>query len=560
MPGRTGTLTEIAEGIATRRHALFIGAGLSFSSGVPTVGPFRLRIMQGLGLSDEDISRYEQAKVPFESFFEVLMSVTDCEELFQVFHGERPSLGHKVAALLAKSGLVQNIITTNFDMLLEAALEAEGVEFNVYASEHAFASLDWRGERVRLIKLHGTIEDAGQLAITIRRVAARQFADIRGKVVRDLFEHERDGGVIILGYSCSDHFDVSPAARTAARSDRQVMYVLHDGREVESATVSLAESMPNNPFSGFSGFALRCNTDDLLQSVMTRLCGGDSHAETRGVDVAVWEQHVDVWLSQLDSEEENSGRLHLAGLVLKSANLWSRSNDYLLHAIENGLSDGAAPRALLAIGNNYRDLGKRSEARTVLEDASERATRAGQLQSNARILNSLGMIAEDEGDNVEAIARYLESLGLAHKAGDRELEGKCHGNLGIAYKNRGLGDDFFLALGHHTISRDIAIEIGDKRSEGRTLGNIGLVYRSLNDVNTACRYYDAARTVAESLGDLLHVGIWLHNAGEDLELIDPLEASDSLKRSNEIFLGLGQNDFAQQSEAILSRIVARRAG
>lgn len=547
---------RFADRLANRRHAFLIGAGVSFPAGVPTVAPFRLKVLQGLGLSELDIVQYIKANVPFESFVEVLMGIADCTALLQLFRGQEPAIGHRVIARLAKWNLVNVIVTTNFDCLLEAALTMEGVSFDVLTSETAFGSVNWSSTRLLLIKIHGTIENLGDLAITIRKVAARQFADVRGKVMRELLTQNLEGGLIVLGYSCSDHFDISPAVRSAARRDHQVLYVAHDLSCESPVMKRLQDFQPINPFCGCDSTALVCNADRLFRAVAAKL-PGDPIAEKRHQNSRIWEEGVERWLNQLEVGVPGGTRWHMLGLLLKSANLWNRANDHLFMALKDGVAESQVPRILLATGNNCRDSGKTNEGKAILRVALHEAHRVNDTGTEARIINTLGIIAEDARDHKTAIDLYTQALSGARAAHDRELEGKCHGNLAIALKNRATGDDLYLALGHHLVALDIAREIGDKRSEGRTLGNIGLVYRDLRDVRMACRYYEAARDVADLLGDSLHVGIWLHNMGEDIADHEPDRARECLESSAALFNDLGQVEFARESESVLEKLDQR---
>lgn len=544
-----GSLDKVTEALITTRHALWLGAGISVASGVPTVRPLCSRILRGLGLRDSDIEDVVRAGVPFESLFEVLMSVADCTTLFEVFRGERPSLAHKFAARLAKHGLVRTILTTNFDALIEEALSDHGVEFDLFTSDEEFSSIDWASQKLRVIKLHGTIHDIKELVLTIRRVAARYRADVRGKVIRDLIENESDGGLVILGYSCSDHFDVSPAARAVARADRHVLLVSHDDSGATPVDAPLRESHPDNPFAAFNAMSVTCATENLLQATWQALCGHKPPSDQQLT--AKWPTIVDSWLVNIDGGGSGGIRPYIAALVLKTSNLWERSNEELKKAIDKGLPNELTSRALLAMGNNYRDMGQHDKAEVTLLRAEGLARQAGQAGVGARILNSLGIVAEDKGERDVAIDFYLRALPLACEAADRELEGKCHGNLGIAYKNRG---DITLSLKHHNHAYEVAVDIGDKKSEGRTLGNIGLVYRARGNVEKSCEYYAEARRIAESLGDLLHVGIWLHNSAEDMANQNPIMAEKLLQRAMDIFSALGKNEFSQQSEEIRARL------
>ncbi len=525
---------------------------MSFGSGIPTVFPLRTRIFKGLGLSDGDISLLEEKGLPFETIFEVLMSAANCDRLMEVFRGFQPGLAHRLFARLAQRGIARTAVTTNFDTLLERALDDLRVPFDLYSSDEVFATIDWAQPRIRVIKLHGSLENADKLAITIRRVAAKYFVEQREQVIQKLIEHDGAGGLIVLGYSCSDHFDVSPTLRRYARNDRRVWYVAHSASSpAPLVPIPLAAFQPINPFVRYDSWSVGCVTDDLLRAVWRTT--GEEPPTLSAHGSNDWETTVDRWLDSLTSGGEPGMKHYVAGLLLKAGNLWDQSNRYLNDAIALGLTEATMSRALLAMGNNHRDLRHDlTEAQRVLERADSVAIASRNFAIAARVANSLGMVAADLNDLPSAITAYERALNLL--ADDRELEGKCHGNLGIALKNRHASGDLDEALKHQKLAYEVAQEIGDKRSEGRTLGNIGLVLTKMDDLNSSCEYYRKARAIAEALGDQLHVGIWLHNEGEDTAASNPVEAISLLSQAKDIFAGLNQQAYADESSRVIATI------
>lgn|GEM_PF-4954414 len=550
------TMNWLAKTLLGRRRAWWLGAGASFAGGVPTVHPLRARILRGLGLDREDVALLEEKAIPFEGLFEALLRGSDCAALLQVYRSTQPVLAHLLLARLAEHGLVRTVVTTNFDTLVEDAFADRGVQFDLYSTDEALASIDWSGDRIRVVKLHGSIDAPDELAVTIRRVAARHLAERRGEVIRQLFDHEPDGGLVILGYSCSDHFDVSPAACRYSRVDRCVWYVAHDATASESVAVApLTETHPGNPFSGYDARSATCVADALLRA-MWRILLGES-PPTVAKPTTDWQESVDSWLDGLSSGGTPGQKKYVAGLVLKTGNLWERSNVYLTVAVAEGLGGEAHTRSLLAVGNNLRDLGEYEEARRILSEAESRARDGSFLALQASILNSLGIVAADVGDVDVAVALYERALAI--QAEDQELKGKCLGNLGIALKRRNADGDLDKALRHYQRAYEIAQDIGDKRSEGRMIGNIGLVHALRGDLDASCKNYRAARNVADSLGDLLHVAIWLHNEGEDTAFTDLATAKGLLERSRDVFRELGQQGFAAESSKVLADIEIRMA-
>jgi tetratricopeptide (TPR) repeat protein len=541
---------QLAKTILGSRRAWWLGAGVSFAAGIPIVPPLRESILGGLGLDRNEIVELEEKELPFEALFEVLVNSSNCSSLFDVFRGKNPALAHRLIARLAAQRLLRTVVTTNFDTLMEDAFDDCGVQYDLYSADEEFAHIDWSGDRIRLIKLHGTLKKRDELAITICRVAAKHYVEQRSEVVRQLFEHEPHG-VVVLGYSCSDHFDLSPAAHLHSRNDRDVWYVAHNPTASRPMAVApLSATHPENPFCGYNGRSITCCTDDLLRTLWRIQLNELPPALPRaGAD---WQASVHSWMATLSSDGGPGKANLIAGLLLKAGNLWKQSNAYLDRAIGKGLQEEDRIRALLAIGNNHRDLGETGPARHILSRAESMACRGGYVGLQARILNSFGMIAADVTDLSGAIAYYEQVLEMQIE--DRELKGKCHGNLGIALKNRNGGGDLDEAIRHLLLALEIAKDLGDKRSEGRNLGNIGLLYSKRGDLKRSCEFYREARRVAEVLGDLLHVGIWFHNEGEDTVTSAPDRARQLLECSRDVFLKLGRQEYAEESIKIITTI------
>jgi hypothetical protein len=117
-----------------------------------------------------------------------------------------------------------------------------------------------------------------------------------------------------------------------------------------------------------------------------------------------------------------------------------------------------------------------------------------------------------------------------------------------------------IALVHQIHALRISREIGDKRSEGRTLGNLGIAYSDLGYKQVAQGFYTEAQEIATALGDLLHVGIWLHNAGEDALGFDGSRGQQLLQDAIKVFRDLGKADLAAESESILAAAASRNSG
>jgi len=74
-----------------------------------------------------------------------------------------PSAAHRAIAQLVRSGFIRVIVTTNFDHLLERAIEAEGVSVQVISTDSAIAGMEpLQHMQCTIVKLHGDYTNLDQ--------------------------------------------------------------------------------------------------------------------------------------------------------------------------------------------------------------------------------------------------------------------------------------------------------------------------------------------------------------------------------------------------------------
>ncbi len=293
---------------------------------------------------------------------------------------------------------------------------------------------------------------------------------------------------------------------------------------------------------------LECNADDFVECLWEQAL--NEAAPSLDAPADAWLDDVDNWIRELRNNDKGFIS-YLCGLLHKAANNWSRSNRFLNTSLSEGLGDFLHVRTYLAMGYNCRDLNELSQATENLDIALKEAATLGLAEEEARALNGLGIVAADRHKYDAAIKLYERATQKAELTGDRELEGKGHGNTGILLKNRNTGNDMIEALVHHVRALHLSREIGDKRSEGRTLGNLGITYSDLGYKQVAEGFYAEAKEVATALGNLLHVAIWLANAGEDALTFDRVLGERLLREAIKAFRDLGKEHLAAQTESLL---------
>lgn len=211
-------LRELIKSIKAKETVVFCGAGISRHSGLPIVKELVPYILEKLGVTKEEAETIMQSNLPFEAFIETLRDNSDPHKIFDIFDLGEPNTNHILLAKLAKAGYVTTICTTNFDRLIEKAFDNEGLvredDYRVYYKEAALERIQWNDHSIHLIKIHGSVEDKDNMAITLGQVASQILSNQRQGVIDHVFCKGAHNDVLVLGYSCSDVFDISPQINT----------------------------------------------------------------------------------------------------------------------------------------------------------------------------------------------------------------------------------------------------------------------------------------------------------------------------------------------------------
>jgi len=108
---------------------------------------------------------------------------------------KKPTLAHEALARLAADGFVKLVITTNFDRLLENALESWGVSPPLIVKDAAAETISVHRERATVVKLHGDYLD---LATRNTRAELSEYPRSVEERLKTLFG---EYGVVIVGWS-----------------------------------------------------------------------------------------------------------------------------------------------------------------------------------------------------------------------------------------------------------------------------------------------------------------------------------------------------------------------
>jgi len=160
-------------------YALLLGSGISRSAGIPTGWEITINLIEKLAaLESQSVVSPElwyREKFGAEPDYSALLNEIGktaserqaiLRQYFEPSAEERnsgrkiPTLAHKAIAKLVAKGFIRIIITTNFDRLLEQALEAEGVTSTIISSADAVEGMSPLSHTpCTIIKLHGDYLD-----------------------------------------------------------------------------------------------------------------------------------------------------------------------------------------------------------------------------------------------------------------------------------------------------------------------------------------------------------------------------------------------------------------
>ncbi|TDL88732.1 hypothetical protein E2R55_16315 [Vibrio vulnificus] len=196
-------------------YALLLGSGISYSAGIPTgwgvLKELCRRIMQIGGSEEQDeINWYEKkfGKAPLYDEVIGMLAKTSSErngllkEFFEPTEEELeegrkvPTKAHKAIAELVKQGYIKVIVTTNFDRLIEQALDELNVQYQtLYHDSDIEGMKPLAHADCTVLKIHGDYRDTRFKNITDE---LESYSEPLTNILKRVFD---EYGLIISGWS-----------------------------------------------------------------------------------------------------------------------------------------------------------------------------------------------------------------------------------------------------------------------------------------------------------------------------------------------------------------------
>ncbi|WP_292372423.1 tetratricopeptide repeat protein [Methanosarcina sp. UBA411] len=501
--------------------AIFAGAGISKDSGLPLANELKRLILSKLMAEKEDIEEITHSGMPFEYFTQCL-PIEISEKIFKIFKYGEPNTNHLLIAKLAKLGIVKNILTTNFDLLFEKALKGEKLDFSTYYTDNDFAGVDLENSRsgINLFKIHGSIENYESLKHSLNKVG-KGFTPNEKNIMDYLFLNGSHDKVIVLGYSCSDKFDINPYLQSLANNKKRILIVQHD--EVYNSFDRIDELIDlgvNTPFYSFDGIRTICNTRTFIEYFWNIYekeigCFIDRKSTLK------WEIYINSWGKNI----RNCGiREIVAGELFNSISSFDKAKKYYLKS----LAIATRCKDPYLIYHGHLSFGKLSHQLQEYDDAFFHFNKALEAIDN-HDFGSNHVLAKNEFAKAYCKANCYSCIGQAYAAVENYKEAVRNYNLGLnIYKL--LGDD----------------------QEARVYMELGMCYEELGNIDNAFKYMSKSLEMKKIIGDLIGIANCYSNLIKLYRVNDPLKSIQCGKKAIEYFEKIGKKSEIGMSYVNLS--------
>lgn len=261
--------------------SLWVGAGISLKAPAnrPLAKELKFSILQCIcshsPLRDLYENRLQEKgdigqrieSYPLEAFMEGIdENCSIVGAVAEVFRGGAPNKNHFLVARMLQQRFLSDVLTTNFDLLIEKALENigchRGSSFRVYSTESDFGSINPNRGLPSIFKIHGTADNEGTMRITLAQVASKGLSENRARALEH-FLASGDGDVLVVGYGAKDDFDINPVLSNM-HSKKRIFYVAYDPEKREIGALPQA-------FHRFKGSAMLCEPGVVVDHLWSAL-------------------------------------------------------------------------------------------------------------------------------------------------------------------------------------------------------------------------------------------------------------------------------------------------
>ncbi|MFX1567959.1 MAG: tetratricopeptide repeat protein [Promethearchaeota archaeon] len=520
-----------------QKCTFLVGAGCSVSA--PSCLPAGYAMMKALinhtcaqSEINNIIELMKLGKLRFEALVEIIRDQLD-EDLKLIDYYDqcdKPNIQHFFLSEMIKRG--NFVVTTNFDYLIEYALNQSGVpleeivpvitkeDFEKFADPYEQLN---QGKK-SLYKIHGSTKNFATQENTRESLVATIQAFGSNKQGENVFQLEpfkrplfenitKDRSLIVMGYSGSDDFDIVPTLKILKNVQniiwinytpniemgKEQIYEINDNtfqsldklemnlRKVAQILFEIWQMKNINQI-----YLTNINTDEMVEALL------EMKPNIRNENFSL---DIKEYLYKIYQDVIELTQLYIPNRIYRTLDLYSNvitSSEKILQIANEEKYNIWKAIALNDIAEVLINQGKYSEALKKLEDAFELPTISSNLSLKSTIFNNMALAYTAIKDYPAAIIRYKESINIDKRLGDLKKQISHYNNLGDLYSNQ---EQYSEALKHYFEGLKITEKLGLLKPKGIILNNIGNIYAASRNYTEAKKSMEEALKISEQLGN-----------------------------------------------------------
>ena len=383
----------------------------------------------------------------------------------------------------------------------------------MYSEGEQFSEINFENipEIIRIFKIHGSADNTKSILTTLKAVSSKALSEKRRDVIRYLFSTGRHSKVLILGYSCSDEFDITHQIQSIEENQKEILFIEHCNEVEGIEDVRIREQ--KNPFKKFHGKRVKCNTDNFIEDLWNsfkRTIGKYKPIESK-VD---WKLYIDDFIRVL-KENKECFQYAIVGVTFRSISNFVKAIEYYEKALHIAQSTGDKEEELRNygnIGNAYMRMGDFKQSLRYFSECLEISNEIGDKVVESACYLVVGTLYNRKGEFQKTVEYYKESLKTFEKLGDRSGIAASYKGLGNAYKRVG---DFEKAIEQYEKALKIDKGIEAKIDQSDCYMSLGDVYYNIGYFEKAIEHYLKAEKFLHETGTIHY----LEQVYRDLSLV-----------------------------------------
>ncbi|MHA1647876.1 MAG: tetratricopeptide repeat protein [Promethearchaeota archaeon] len=546
------------------KYTFLCGAGISM--GAPTNLPSAREIgsclislcapkEEGAKLLCLDTLRYEMIVEEVQKLFDSNLEFLDYFDL-----NTQPNIIHDFIA----TAIIEEhyVITTNFDYMIETALKKllkpqnhsdivpvitkqdystfQDPDKLIHPQSSSIVFFPYGKKKYPLYKIHGskkniiTGKNTQESMITTisalgkNREQGKTFAieSFKKPATLNLL---KDRTLVVMGYSGSDSFDISPMLKEMLFC-KKLVWIDHTNCSTYNAYQVLIKISQNSVENSskidtlleeiamremFPVFKIEVTTKDFIQNVLFSQIFNTSTQQSSNLTPPIEIPSFSKWIRTIKPFTHISEvkKFLFAGSLnhkLDQLNSAEQSYSSMWELIKNSQNDELKSHFFNNMGMIYIVKGDYEKGLEYFREALQIDIQLGNLKEKATDLNNIGMIFNFWGNNAKALEYYQEALQIDNQLGNLKGKATRLNNIGEICRNQG---DYKKGLEYFREALHIDSQLGNLDGKSTRLGLIGMVYYLMSDFEKALEFYGEALQILNQLGVLKEKSVLLNNMG-----------------------------------------------